>query len=91
MTVRAIALVEKTLGLMPLMTWQLWLARECVIDAPLPWQKPMAQLSPGRAANAFALLLVRIGSPAPETQTSRAVSWLGAWKGTNATASLSDL
>jgi hypothetical protein len=51
--------------LMPLMTWQLWLAREIVQDCPLPWQKPMSQLSPGRIANSFAPLLARIGSPAP--------------------------
>jgi hypothetical protein len=50
--------------LMPLITWQLWLAREIVQDSPLPWQKPMTQLTPGRIANSFALLLVRIGSPA---------------------------
>lgn len=52
--------------LMPLMTWQLWLARDLVQDCPLPWQKPMTQLSPGRVANSFALLLVRIASPACE-------------------------
>ncbi|HEY9826511.1 MAG TPA: NF041680 family putative transposase [Stenomitos sp.] len=51
--------------LMPLISWQLWLAREVVHDCPLPWQKPMPQLSPGRIANAFAPLLVKIGSPAP--------------------------
>jgi hypothetical protein len=51
--------------LMPLMSWQLWLAREIVGECPLPWQKPMAQLSPGRIANSFAPLLARIGSPAP--------------------------
>lgn len=50
--------------LMPLMTWQLWLAREIVQDSPLPWQKPMTQLTPGRVANSFALLFLRIGSPA---------------------------
>jgi hypothetical protein len=50
---------------MPLLTWQLWLAREVVEDAPLPWQKPMTKLSSGRIADSFALLLIRIGSPAP--------------------------
>jgi DDE superfamily endonuclease len=58
--------METWSDLMPLMTWQLWLARELVIDAPLPWQKPMSKLSPGRIANAFALLLVKLGSPAPD-------------------------
>lgn len=51
--------------LMPLLTWQLWFARPHVHDAPLPWQKPATDLSPGRVANAFAQVLVRIGSPAP--------------------------
>jgi hypothetical protein len=58
--------METWSDLMPLMTWQLWLAREGVTDSPLPWQRPMTKLSPGRIANAFALLLVRIGSPAPD-------------------------
>jgi hypothetical protein len=58
--------METWSDLMPLLTWQLWLAREVVADSPLPWQKPMTPLSPGRIANAFASLLVRIGSPAPD-------------------------
>jgi hypothetical protein len=53
-------------ALMPLLIWQLWLARNAVQDSPLPWQKTMTKLSPGRVANAFALVLVRIGSPAPD-------------------------
>jgi hypothetical protein len=52
--------------LMPLITWQLWLARDIVYDCPLPWQKTMSRLSPGRVANSFAPLLARIGSPAPD-------------------------
>jgi len=51
--------------LMPLLTWQLWLARNVVVDSPLPWQKPMTKLTPGRIANSFAPLLATIGSPAP--------------------------
>jgi hypothetical protein len=51
--------------LMPLLTWQLWLARAEVKDSPLPWQKPSSDRSPGRTANAFAQVLVVIGSPAP--------------------------
>jgi hypothetical protein len=37
-----------------------------VQDTPLPWQKPASVLSPGRVANAFAAILVVIGSPAPK-------------------------
>ncbi|MBD1864229.1 MULTISPECIES: NF041680 family putative transposase [Trichocoleus] len=51
--------------LMPLLTWQLWLARSEVQDSPLPWQKSSSTLSPGRTANAFAAVLAVIGSPAP--------------------------
>lgn len=50
---------------MPLLTWQLWLARPDVQDSPLPWQKALPNLSPGRTANAFAQVLVVIGTPAP--------------------------
>jgi hypothetical protein len=50
--------------LMPLMSWQLWLARTEAQDQPLPWQKPLAKKTPGRVANAFAAILARIGSPA---------------------------
>jgi hypothetical protein len=53
--------------LMPLLTWQLWLAREIVQDNPLPWQKPLPQesLSPGRVARAFVSILAVVGTPAP--------------------------
>lgn len=51
--------------LMPLLTWQLWLARPEVQDSPLPWQKATPDLSPGRTANAFAAVLALIGTPAP--------------------------
>jgi hypothetical protein len=50
---------------MPLLSWQLWLAREECIDHPLPWQSPQDALSPGRVAQAFASILVAIGTPAP--------------------------
>ena len=52
--------------LMPLMSWQLWLAREIVQDKPLPWQKPTeaTSLTPGRVAQAFGGVLAAIGTPA---------------------------
>jgi hypothetical protein len=57
---------------MPLLTWQLWLAREIVQDNPLPWQKPLPQssLTPGRVAQAFGTILAAIGTPAcfPKTR-----------------------
>jgi hypothetical protein len=50
--------------LMPLMTWELWLARDIVADRPLPWHKPMTKLTPGRVAQAMAGILARISTPA---------------------------
>jgi hypothetical protein len=53
-------------NLMPILTWQLWLAREIIEDNPLPWQKPqpLEKLTPGRVAQGFAGLLAVIGTPA---------------------------
>lgn len=50
--------------LMPLLTWQLWLARDLVRDYHLPWQKPVTNLTPGRVAQSIFPLLVKIGTPA---------------------------
>jgi hypothetical protein len=56
---------ERWSDLMPQLTWQLWLARTCADDCPLPWQQPSNNaLSPGRVANSFAAILARIGTPA---------------------------
>jgi hypothetical protein len=49
---------------MPLLTWQLWLARETVEDHPLPWQKSQAKLTPGRVAQEFSAILAVIDTPA---------------------------
>jgi hypothetical protein len=56
---------ERWSDLMPLLSWQLWLAREDCHDHPLPWQAPQVSLSPGRVAQAFASILAAIGTPAP--------------------------
>jgi len=40
---------------MPLLSWQLWLAREIVKDNPLPWQKQQTDF-PGRVAQGFPAL-----------------------------------
>jgi len=52
-------------ALMPLLSWQLWWARAECVDHPLPWQSPQENLAPGRVAQAFASILVAIGTPAP--------------------------
>jgi hypothetical protein len=50
--------------LMPLMTWELWLARDIVTDNPLPWQKSLDQMTPGRVAQAMGSIFAVIGTPA---------------------------
>lgn len=60
---------ERWSDLMPLLTWELWLAREACIDSPLPWQSTQDKLSPGRVAQAFPLILAAIGTPAEPPKT----------------------
>ncbi|MBV8885723.1 MAG: hypothetical protein JO235_17245 [Chroococcidiopsidaceae cyanobacterium CP_BM_RX_35] len=55
---------ERWSELMPLLSWQLWLARASIIDNPLPWQKLQTNLTPGRVAQGFPTLLAAIGTPA---------------------------
>jgi hypothetical protein len=49
---------------MPLLTWQLWLAKDLVREIRLPWQKSLLELTPGRVVQSMLPLLIRIGSPA---------------------------
>lgn len=49
---------------MPILTWELWLARDLVAQHHLPWQKPLSNLTPGRVAQSIALLLPEISTPA---------------------------
>jgi hypothetical protein len=49
--------------LMPLMSWELWLARPIAEDCHLPWQKAQTQLTPGRVCQAWEGILARIGTP----------------------------
>ena len=55
---------ERWSDLMPLMSWELWLARDIVTDNPLPWHKSIDKLTPGRVAQAFAGVLAAIDTPA---------------------------
>ena len=59
-------LAERWSDLMPLLSWQLWLARGIVEDNPLPWQKPQTDLTPGRVAQGFPAILAAIHTPASE-------------------------
>jgi len=46
--------------------WELWLARDHIVDARLPWERPAdpTRLSPGRVRRGMAGLLATLGSPA---------------------------
>ncbi|WP_293060532.1 MULTISPECIES: hypothetical protein [unclassified Moorena] len=61
-----------------LLTWQLWLARECVGDRPLRRQKPLAvsSLSPERVAQSFGSILTIIGTPSqPPKLRGKSPGW----------------
>jgi len=67
---------ERWSDLLPLMSWQLWLARDIVTDNPLPWQKPQAKLTPGRVAQAMGGVLSVIGTPAvPPKPRGKSPGW----------------
>lgn len=55
---------ERWSDLMPIMTWQLWLAKDLVTQYHLPWQSATVKLSPGRVAQSMLALLIDIGTPA---------------------------
>jgi hypothetical protein len=62
--------------LMPLLTWQLWLARDQMQDNPLPWQKTQTKLTPGRVAQGFAAVLTQLGTPAvPPKPRGKSPGW----------------
>jgi len=54
---------ERWSDLMPVLTWELWLARQVVVDKPLPWQKVQVQLTPGRVRQSFGGIIAQIGTP----------------------------
>jgi hypothetical protein len=67
---------ERWSDLMPLMTWELWLARDIVADNPLPWQKPITPLTPGRVAQAMGGVFAMIGTPAqPPKPRGKSPGW----------------
>jgi hypothetical protein len=67
---------ERWSDLMPLLTWQLWLARSLVNDRPLPWQKSVTNLTPGRVAQSMAGVFAVIGTPAqPPKSRGKSPGW----------------
>ena len=61
---------------MPIITWELWLARDIVLDNPLPWQKSVEKLTPGRVAQSMGGVLAAIGTPAsPPKPRGKSPGW----------------
>ena len=61
---------------MPMITWELWLARDIVADNPLPWQNSTLKLTPGRVAQAIGGVLTVIGTPAqPPKPRGKSPGW----------------
>ena len=67
---------ERWSDLMPLLTWQLWLARDIVNDRPLPWQKSVTNLTPGRVAQSMGGVFAAIGTPShPPKSRGKSPGW----------------
>jgi hypothetical protein len=60
---------ERWSDLMPMLTWEAWLARDIVQDSPLPWQKAQTHLSPARVCQSLQNILVAIGTPTRTCKT----------------------
>ena len=73
---------ERWSDLMPIITWELWLARDIVSDNPLPWQKSIDKLTPGRVAQSMGGVLARIDTPAKPPKPRGKISGLGNWTST---------
>ena len=71
---------ERWSDLMPLMTWELWLARDIVTDNPLPWQKSIDNLTRSLSCSINGRSFRGHWYSSPSTQTSWKVSWLGTRK-----------
>jgi len=55
--------------LVTLAQWQLYLARDCVPDQPLPWQPPQEELTPRRVQQGLWELFLEVGTPAAAPKT----------------------
>ena len=61
---------------MPLMTWQLWLAKDIVKEYHLPWQISQYNLTPGGVAQSMLGRLAEIGTPAlPPKPRGKSTGW----------------
>ena len=69
MRTRVLNLVQHREMSVPLMTWQLWLAKDLVEEYRLPWQSQKKNLTPGRVAQSILPLLIEMATPATLPKT----------------------
>ncbi len=67
---------ERWSDLMPMITWELWLARDIVADNPLPWQKSIDKLTRSLGCPGYGNHFRGYRYSCPFTQTSWKVSRL---------------
>lgn len=60
---------DRWTALVEIAAWLLWMGRDLVRDRPLPWQKPLADLTPGRVLQGFDMLFAQIGTPTCDPKT----------------------
>ena len=66
---------------MPIVTWQLWFARQLVAQRPLPWQKSQTKLTPGPMDQSFGSILALLGTPAqPPKLRGKSPGWISGGK-----------
>lgn len=67
---------ERWSDLLPLITWELWQARQLSADKPQPWQKPQVELTPERVGQGMGGVLAVIGTPAqPPKPRGKSPGW----------------
>jgi len=65
---------ERWRDLMPMITWELWLARDIVADHPLPWQKSLDKLTRSLGCPGYGFGFRGYWHTCSFTQTSRKVT-----------------
>lgn len=59
-----------------IITWELWLARDIVLDNPLPWQKSVEKLTPGRVAQSMGGVKSEDWNTSLISKTPWKITWL---------------
>jgi hypothetical protein len=70
------AYCDRWTGLVDIVQWELFLARDVVKDNPLPWQPPQEQLTPERTLQSLGATFREIGTPvAPPKTRGKSPGW----------------